>query len=195
MCVCMRACMCVVIYVTCAQSLCVFIGLNPSNPEESLELQVLQQFYEHLQIVLPIDELLPRLVSKKIITINDKILITESGRNINEKCRFFLDHYIAKPLSTGDPIPFYKLLQAMDTSVNGVTLATKIQQYLMIESLQDKISGEIICTNECAYTYFKVETGSDQSAYPGQMGHFFSSLCGLPSNEVNQIIQLTFLKW
>ena len=69
-------------------------------------------------------------------------MITESGRNINERCRFFLDHYIAKPLSAGDPVPFYKLLQAMDTSVNGITLATKIQQSLMIESLQDKISGE-----------------------------------------------------
>ena len=40
-----------------------------------------------------------------------------------------------------------------------------------------------ICTNKCACTCFKVETGSDQSAYPGQMGHFFSSSCGLPSNE------------
>ena len=107
-----------------------------------MESQVLQQFYERLQIVLPIDELLPRLVSKKIIAINDKILITESGRNINERCRFFLDHYIAKPLSAGDPTPFYKLLQAMDTSVNGIALATKIQQSLMIESLQDKISGK-----------------------------------------------------
>ena len=105
---------------------------------------MLYQFYEHLQSVLPIDELLPRLVSKKVITINEKIDITESGRNIYGKCRILLDHYIAKPLSSGDPTPFYKLLQAMGTSLNGSMLAMKMQNSLMIECLQDKISGEFI---------------------------------------------------
>ena len=105
-----------------------------------MELQILQQFYERLQNVLLINELLPQFVSKKIITINDKVIITESGK-INERCQFFLDHYIAKPLSAGDPLPFYRLLQVMDTSVNCHRLATKIQQSLMIGSLQDKIFG------------------------------------------------------
>ena len=132
------------IAITCTQtyihSLCIVIGQNQTNPEESLELQILQQFYERLQNVLLINELLPQFVSKKIITINDKVMITESGKT-NERCQFFLDHYIEKPLSAGDPLPFYRLLQAMDTSVNCHRLAAKMQQSLMIGSLQDKISG------------------------------------------------------
>ena len=55
----------------------------------------------------------------------------------------FLDHYIAKPLSVGDPITLYKLLQVMESSLKSILLATKIKESLNIESLQDKISGEL----------------------------------------------------
>ena len=105
------------------------------------ESQVLQQFYQDLQGGLPIDELLPGIVTKKIITINDKISITESSKNINERCQFFLDHYIAKPLLAGDPTPLYNLLQIMETSFKCMLLAKRIKHSLKIESLQDKISG------------------------------------------------------
>ena len=154
-------------------SLCIITDQTQANAE-LVESEVLQHFYEELQNGLQIDELLPQLVSKKIITINDKILITESGKNINERCQFFLDHYVAKPLSAGDPAPLYKLLQVMDGSVKCILLATKIKQSLMTGSLQDKISGEykiskrvdnnrssiVICTcalsmvsADCRYSY------------------------------------------
>ena len=102
---------------------------------------MLQQFYQNLQGGLPIDELLPQIVTERIITINDKISITESGKNINERCQFFLDHYIAKPLLAGDPTPLYNLLQIMETSFQCTLLANKIKDSLKIDSLQDKISG------------------------------------------------------
>ena len=103
---------------------------------------MLQQFYQDLQSGLPIDEFLPQIVTKKIITISDKISITESGKNINERCQFFLDHYIAKPLLAGDSTPLYKLLQIMGASTKCIVLATKMKHFLKIESIQDKISGE-----------------------------------------------------
>ena len=120
-----------------------FTDQNQTNTEELIEAKVLYHFYKDLQNGLPIDELLPQFVTKKIITINDKILVTESGRNINERAQFFLDHYIAQPLSAGDPASFYKLLQIMDASVKCIVLSAKIKQQLNIESLQDKISGEL----------------------------------------------------
>ena len=120
-----------------------FTDQNQANTEELIEVEVLYHFYKDLQNGLPIDELLPQFVTKKIITINDKILVTESGRNINERAQFFLDHYIAQPLSAGDPASFYKLLQIMDASVKCIVLSAKIKQQLNIESLQDKISGEL----------------------------------------------------
>ena len=127
-------------------SLCILTDQNEASTQELVESEVLHHFYKDLQIVLPIDELLPQLVTKKIITINDKILVTESGKNINERAQFFLDHYIARPLSAGDPASFYKLLQIMDASIKCKVLANKIKKSLKIESLQDKISGEYICS-------------------------------------------------
>ena len=123
--------------------LCIFTDQNQANTEELIEAEVLYHFYKDLQNGLPIDELLPQFVTKKIITINDKISVTESGRNINERAQFFLDHYIAQPLSAGDPASFYKLLQIMDASIKCIVLSTKIKQRLNMESLQDKISGEL----------------------------------------------------
>ena len=76
------------------------------------------------------------------------MLITESGKNSNERCQFFLDQYISKPLSAGDSSAFYKLLQLMDGSSIYALVAAKIKQSLMVESLQDKISGMYYI---CAY--------------------------------------------
>ena len=123
--------------------LCIFTDQNQANTEELVEAEVLHHFYKDLQNGLPIDELLPQFVTKKIITINDKILVTESGKNINERAQFFLDHYIAQPLSAGDPASFYKLLQIMDTSIKCIVLSAKIKQQLNIDSLQDSLAGEI----------------------------------------------------
>ena len=121
---------------------CIFTDQNHTNTKQLMESEVLQHFYQDLQGGLPIDELLPRIVTKNIITINDKISITESGKNINERCQFFLDHYIAKPLSAGNPTPLYKLLQLlMEKPFKCILLAEKIKHSLNIESLQDRISG------------------------------------------------------
>lgn len=105
------------------------------------ESTVLRQFYRNLQNGIPIDDLLPQLITKKVITINDKVLISEISRDINERCRYFLDRYISKPLSAGDPSAFYKLLQIMNASPQCTMLAGKIKQCLMRESMQDKLSG------------------------------------------------------
>lgn len=112
-----------------------------ANKREPTELSVLHQFYKDLQNGLLIDELLPSLVAKRVITINDKILIAESGKSTNERSQIFLDNYICKSLSAGDPSAFYKLLQLMDRSSKYNVLAAKIKHSLMVESLQDKISG------------------------------------------------------
>ena len=128
--------------ITCGYTTFFSTDQNHTNTKKLLESEVLQIFYQDLQGGLLIDELLPQIVTKNIITINDKISITESGKNINERCQFFLDHFIAKPLSAGDPIPLYKLLQVMDSSFKYNLLVTKIKRSLKIESLQDKIYGK-----------------------------------------------------
>ena len=118
-----------------------FTEQHQLNTERLTESDVLQKFYRDLQSGISIDEFLPSLISKRVITINDKTLITESGKSTNERCQFFLDNYVSKLLSAGDPSAFYKLLQLLDASSKHAVLTAKIKQSLMIESLQDKISG------------------------------------------------------
>ena len=105
------------------------------------ESAVLQKFYKDLQNGFPIDDFLPQLFTKKIITITDKLLITKYGKSINERCQYFLDQCISKPILAGDPSAFYKLLQLMETSSQCIVLAARIKQCLMIGSLENKFSG------------------------------------------------------
>ena len=122
--------------------LCViFTEQHQINAKELTESVVLQQFYGDLQSEVSIDDFLPLLVTKKVITIHDKGLITESGRGSNERCKFFLDQYISKPLSTGNTSTFYKFLQLIDASPKYTVLTARIKQFLMVETLQDEISG------------------------------------------------------
>ena len=118
-----------------------FIEQFHKSAKQISESAVLQQFYKDLHSGISFDELLPQLITKRIITIDDKIIIAESGRDVNERCQYFLDQYISKPLSAGDSSAFYKFLQVIDESSKYSLLAAKIKQSLMIESLQEKISG------------------------------------------------------
>ena len=105
------------------------------------ESAVLRKFSKDLQNEFPLDEFLPQLVTKKIITITDKLLITEYSKSINERFQYFLDQCILKPILAGDPSAFYKLLQLMETSSKCIVLAARIKQCLMIGSLENKFSG------------------------------------------------------
>ena len=118
-----------------------FIEQLQKSTKQLSESAVLQQFYKDLQNGILFDELLPQLITKRIITIEDKILIAESGRSVNERCQYFLDQYISKPLSAGDSSAFYKFLLIIDASSKYLMLATKIKQSLEVESLQEENPG------------------------------------------------------
>ena len=113
------------------------------------ESAVLQQFYKDLKNVIPLDSFLPQLLTKKIITITDKLLITEHSKSVNERCQYFLDQFISKPILAGDPGPFYKLLKLMETSSQCIVLAARIKQCLMVRSLENKFSGKYVATCAC----------------------------------------------
>ena len=156
--------------IICANS--ILIDQSQISTKNSLELAVLQHFYRDLQNLLPIDELLPQLVTQKIVTIIEKMTIAESGKNVNERSQYFLHHYISRPLSAGDPTAFYKLLQIMDTSLKCVALATTIKQCLNVRSLQDKITGKFFTVAKdsisiccCVFIIFHIFSIKSNSIY------------------------------
>ena len=84
-----------------------------------LEVKVLKKYFADLCIALPIDDLLPRLVSENIITIVLKKAIIAKGTQ-SARTEHFLEESIIRSLEVGCADSFYKLLKMMkDSSVSG----------------------------------------------------------------------------
>ena len=103
---------------------------------------------------IPLDEFLPQLVTTKIITITDKMFIAGFSKSAIERCQYFLDHYISKSLSAGDPSALYKLLQIMDASPRCSGLAAKIKQLLKIESMEGNLSDMQNLSMKTIFSFF-----------------------------------------
>ena len=109
------------------------------------QLDALVVFYDKICKILPTDELLPELVTQRIITIDDKTRIAVSGKTESERTQYLLDHYIARPLSAEDPSFFNKLLDVMSGSPKCKFLTNEIQCYLSTASMEyQKISGKFV---------------------------------------------------
>ena len=110
-----------------------------------MELQesvAVEKFYKDLCTALPVDDLLPFLVTQKVITIPNKNSIM-SGETSSERTQFLLDRFISKPLSAGNTHAFYKLLEAMQTSPKCHFLVENINQFLSgSKGKEENSSGE-----------------------------------------------------
>ena len=113
--------------------------LHLKHEKELQESVALMKFYKDLCNVLPVDDLLPFLVTHKVITITNKDLIT-SGKTSSERTHF---HFISKSLSAGDTHAFNKLLEAMQTLPKCNFVAQRIKEFLLSsKKKEEKSSGE-----------------------------------------------------
>ena len=122
------------------------LGLLCTDPQINQpvpELDVLSTFYEKICSTLPIDELLPKLVTERVIEVNDKTKISAYGKTEFERSQFLLDYYIARPLSVGDTSCFNKLLDIMSTSKCSF-LIPEMQYQLSTTMKHQKFSGNFI---------------------------------------------------
>ena len=110
---------------------------DTSDEKQLPELDTLTAFYDKICKTLPVDELLPELVTQCVIT-KDYSGITES-----ERTQYLLDHYIARPLLAGDPSFFHKLLHVMSSSPKCKYLINDIQHHLSTATNNQKFSGEL----------------------------------------------------
>lgn len=93
------------------------------TPEEA----AFTEHYDKLVGALPIVSLLPKFISKRIITFSqqDQIL---AGETNSDKTRRFLEH-ITNHFSTGNTYDFYKFLEVVETHGGQYKyLATNIQR-------------------------------------------------------------------
>ena len=129
----------------------IFVELNLLNTDSQKErpvpeLDVLSTFYEKICSILPIDELLPKFVTERIITIYNKQKISSSGKTEFERSQYLLDYYIARPLSVGDLSFFNKLLDIMSTISKCSFLISDIQCHLSTTMKYQKFSGKFMAT-------------------------------------------------
>ena len=103
---------------------------DASSQEQLPQLDTFVAFYDKICKTLPLDEFLPKLVAQRIITIDEKMRIAASGKTESERTQHLLDHYIARPLSAGDPSFFHKLLDVMSGSPKCDFLINDIQCHL-----------------------------------------------------------------
>ena len=108
------------------------------------ELDVLSTFYEKICSVLPVNELLPKLVAERIIDVNDKKVISATGKTEYERSQYLLDYYIARPLYVGDSSFLNKLLGLMSTSSKCSFLIDPIKYQLSNTRKHQKFSGKLM---------------------------------------------------
>ena len=136
-------------YYNCGYTICLFTELGLLDTDTQVdepipELDILSAFYEKICRVLPVDELLPKLVTERVIEVNDKTRISACGKTEFERSQYLLDYFIARPLSGGDTSLFYKLLDIMSTSSKCEFLIPKMQCQLSSTMKHQKFSGKVI---------------------------------------------------
>ena len=108
------------------------------------QLDTLVTFYDKICKTLPVDQLLPVFVTHRIITTDGRKKITNFGKSESERTQYLLDHYIAIPLSAGDPSFFHKLIDVMSGSQKCSLLINDVKHHLSTAAIEyQKFSGKL----------------------------------------------------
>ena len=96
-----------------------------SGEQENKVYEVALTYYEQLLPVIPVDDVVVKLIPKRIINFDDKQLI-KAEKSSRRQAEYLLDNYIMKRIQGGDEDVFYILLDAMRESGKCNNLVKKI---------------------------------------------------------------------
>jgi len=108
-----------------------------ATEEEPQVFKVAMDNYEQLVNVIPVEEVLRKLLTKRVINFSDKQIIMSEKSDVN-RAECLVDKYIIPRLSTGEDVPFLDLLDAMRESGKCDKLVKKIYEELGREAPQSK---------------------------------------------------------
>ena len=91
--------------------------------------EVALSYYDQLVSVIPIDEVMVKLIPKRIINLDDKQLI-KAEKSQKTQVEYLLDKYIMKRVQSGEEDVLYILLEAMRESGKCDSLVKKIYKDL-----------------------------------------------------------------
>ena len=96
---------------------------------ESKAYAVALSYYDQLLPVIPVDEVVVKLIPKRVINLDDKQLI-KAEKSQKKQAEYLLDNYIIKRVQTGEEDVLYTLLEAMSESGKCDSLVKKIYKDL-----------------------------------------------------------------
>ena len=92
------------------------------------ELTALQNCYNKLTLALPLDDIVPKLISQRVITISDKQAIMAHPTD-SQRIEHFLE-ILRKPLSVGDTKNFETFFKILKQNMKGGFLAGELEKEL-----------------------------------------------------------------
>ena len=96
---------------------------------ETAELQVLTNQYKTLCTVLPVDELIPDLITKRVISFEDEEVIVNKQTRY-QKAQVLLKEFIVRDVRVGNVSKFYKFLDVLKKNEKCSFLAENIMKDL-----------------------------------------------------------------
>ena len=101
---------------------------NPSEQTKA-RLEALMACYEKLTWALPLNDIAPKLIAKRVMTIPDKQEIATKASD-REKVAYFLDKCIVKHLKLGDKKNFDILMEVMKQNRKAAFLVAELEKEL-----------------------------------------------------------------
>ena len=100
-----------------------------ATEQENKVFEIALNYYEQLLPVIPVNEVLIKLLARRIINLDDKQLI-KAEKTDRKQTEFLLDSYILNRTQSGEEDVFYTLLEVMYESGKCDSLVKKIYKDL-----------------------------------------------------------------
>jgi len=108
------------------------MAVPPSVADEvdtQAELKALAECFDKLTWALPLDDITPKLISKRVLSFSVKQEIAAESSD-RKKVAYFLEHCIQKPLSIGDRTNFDHLMEIMKENKKAAFLVDELEKQL-----------------------------------------------------------------
>ena len=100
-----------------------------SETSDCPELLALKKCYNKLTLALPLDDIVPKLISQRVITIADKQEIMAQPSDA-KKIQYFLDNTLIRQLSVGNTKEFDIFFNVLKQNMKGGFLAGELEKEL-----------------------------------------------------------------
>ena len=99
------------------------------SEETCPEFTALRKCYSSLTVALPLDDMMPQLITQRVVDMTDKERIM-SRPSDSDKVGYFLDKVLMKPLNVGDTKMFKIFLSILRQCRKGTSLAAELEKQL-----------------------------------------------------------------